>query len=79
MEAALVSVPTIASYNEELARIIQQGEDGFLCRDQDEWKMQIEAMIDAPEMANKIGRHAHDRVLREYLSVQHPFDGFQHT
>lgn len=79
MEAALVSVPTIASYNEELAQIIQQGEDGFLCRDQDEWKTQIEAMIDDPGLANKIGQHAHDRVLREYLSVQHPFDGFQHT
>ena len=37
MEAALVNVPTIASRNSELASVIRDGEDGFLCKNSEEW------------------------------------------
>lgn len=36
MEAALVHVPTVASWNQELQRVIENGVDGYLCKS--EWQ-----------------------------------------
>lgn len=45
MEAALVRVPTIASYNDELALVIQDGNNGYLCRNNEEWVRKLDALI----------------------------------
>lgn len=56
MEAALVKVPTIGSYNEEIAGVTRPGENILLCRNQEEWKANLELMLDGTvreEMAGK--------------------------
>lgn len=68
LEAALVARPTIASYNSELAEIIQQNETGLLCRTQEEWFNSLERMINSKALRETIGHHAHEYVMQHYLT-----------
>lgn len=63
IEAGLVQVPTVASYNEELARCIRPGTDGLLCRTAEEWRNTLAKLIEDRETREKIGRAAFQRVL----------------
>ena len=68
MEAALVSVPTIASWNNELARAIVDGENGFLCKNLEEWENKLQKLVDDEELRNKLAMKAHERVLERYTT-----------
>lgn len=67
-EAALVGVPTIASYNSELAWAITDNENGFLCKDNKEWEDKLEKLIVDEQLRNKIASCAHEKVMREYTT-----------
>lgn len=69
MEAALVSVPTIASRNEELKRIIKDGYDGMLCGDEAEWEEKLETLIVSAETRKAIAENAHQRVIADYTTA----------
>ena len=69
MEAALVHVPTVASRNEELERVIKNGEDGFLCRSTEEWYEVIKKLVEDKELRKQIGDAAYQRVLKEYTTA----------
>ncbi|MBS5429875.1 MAG: glycosyltransferase [Lachnospiraceae bacterium] len=69
MEAALVHVPTVASRNEELERVIKNGEDGFLCRNTEEWYEVIKKLVEDKELRKQIGEAAYQRVLKEYTTA----------
>ena len=66
MEAALVKVPTIASWNHELANVIESGVTGYLCRENVEWEENLQKLIQSRELRNKIAENAHKRVLERY-------------
>lgn len=68
MEAALVNVPTIASWNNELGTIIQDGVDGFLCKDMQEWNDKIHRLVDDESLRKKMASVAHERVMKEYTT-----------
>lgn len=68
MEAALVNVPTIASWNRELALVIHDGEDGFLCKNSEEWTEKLCQLIEDNELRNRMAQNAHERVTKEYLT-----------
>ena len=68
MEAGLVEVPTIASWNKELGAIIHDGEDGFLCKDLEEWQLKLEKMINDKKLRDHISAKAHERVLKCYTT-----------
>ena len=68
MEAALVSVPTIASKNEELNLIIKDGYDGMLCGDETEWEEKLEKLIVSENDRNRIAENAHQRVINDYIT-----------
>lgn len=70
MEAALVKIPTIASYNDELAGVINNNIDGVLCKTEEEWEKAICQMIEQPEYAQDIALKAYDRVRKEYLTTE---------
>ena len=67
-EAALVGVPTIASYNEELAFAITDGKDGFLCKNADEWRRKLEKLVVDKQLRDSIAAQAHEKVMREYIT-----------
>jgi len=69
MEAAWVKVPTVASYNKELAGAIQNGEDGYLCKSADQLKETLESLILDSELREKIGNAAHARMRNEYITI----------
>ena len=68
MEAALVHVPTVASRNEELERVIKNGEDGFLCQSTEEWYEVIKKLVEDKDLRKQIGESAYQRVLKEYTT-----------
>ena len=67
-EAALVGVPTIASYNEELSVAIVDGENGFMCKDEKEWKDKLERMIVDETLRTSIAEQAFQKVMKEYTT-----------
>ena len=68
MEAGLVCVPTIASSNEELDRIIEDGKDGFLCHNTEEWKNKLELLIKDRNLRETMACEVHERVLSQYTT-----------
>lgn len=68
-EAALVGVPTVASYNSELARIILDKENGFLCKGEDDWEEALNKLINDYSYRTKIGQNAHKLVLENYITI----------
>lgn len=68
MEAGLVCVPTIASSNKELDRIIKDGVDGFLCHNSIEWRDKLELLITDKAIREKVASNAHERVMSQYTT-----------
>ena len=67
-EAALVGVPTIASYNQELSNAFEDGKEGFLCRNVEEWRTKLTKLIEDVQCRNLIADAAHAKVMREYIT-----------
>lgn len=65
MEAAFVGVPTIATYNEEIAGATSDGKDIVLCHNLEEWHDELEKLICDANYRNKIADCAHDTVLQQ--------------
>lgn len=74
-EAALVGVPTIASYNDELAIAIKDGENGYLCKDSDEWKKKLEDLVVNRELRDTIAEAAHKKIMQEYTTYTRDISG----
>lgn len=68
MEAALVHVPTVASWNEELGRVINNGVDGCLCKTPQEWKETLQNLIDDKSLRNRIADEAYEKVMKNYTT-----------
>jgi len=68
-EAALVCVPTVCSFNEELALVIQNGITGFLCKSSMEWKQILSNLIEKPELREQIGNAANQYVLANCITA----------
>lgn len=68
MEAALVHVPTVASRNAELERVIKNGEDGYLCRTSEEWYDTLKELISDKQLREQIAEAAYQRVMKEYTT-----------
>ena len=69
MEAALVAVPTVCSYNDELEQVIQDGITGFLCKNNAEWNHTLSKLMEKPELRKKIGKAANEVVMTHYLTT----------
>lgn len=68
MEAALVHVPTIASRNSELELAVEDGVDGYLCSNEEEWREKIELLVNNETLRKQIADNAHERVMCRYTS-----------
>ena len=66
MEAALVHVPSVISANKELDSVIKNGETGFLCTTQEEWRENLKHLIEDVALRRRIGDAAYQEVIRRY-------------
>lgn len=69
MEAGLVGVPTIASRNPELERVMTDGEDVLFCADESDWNNNITALINDINLRNDIGQKARTKVYNTHLTI----------
>ena len=65
MEAAFVGVPTIASYNDEIAGATCDGKDIVLCRNLQEWEEQLDKLICSADYRKEIAEQAHEAAWRD--------------
>lgn len=68
MEAGLVRVPTVASYNDELALVIN-GKNGLLCNSMQEWYDNLSYLIEEPKARKAIGEEAYLRIMTSYTTL----------
>lgn len=64
MEAALVKVPTVGSYNEEIAGATRSGENVMLCKSAEEWRENLERLILDEGLRKELGQKAWEYVSR---------------
>ena len=69
MEAALVRVPTIGSYNDELELSTKNGENVFLCKDEAEWKEKLLRLIDDETLRSNMADQAHEYVMKHKTTL----------
>ncbi|MDD3415384.1 MAG: glycosyltransferase [Lachnospiraceae bacterium] len=67
-EAGLVKVPTIASYNRELAISIHDNQNGFLCRNTEEWREKLSHLIENAQSREQIGKQAYQDICKYALT-----------
>lgn len=63
MEAALVGVPTIGSFNEELEGATKNHENVILCKDVSEWQEELEKLYENAAYRQAIGEAAYQYAL----------------
>lgn len=68
MEAAFVNVPTVATWNTELGGAIEDGVDGYLCRNMTEWEVKLQKLIDDETLRKKIAENANQKVMQNYTT-----------
>lgn len=69
MEAALVKVPTIASYNDEMELATKDGENIILCHSLDDWNKGLEELVASEERRKEIAEKAFDYVLANKITL----------
>lgn len=65
-EAAYFNTPSVLSDTRNYLDVIRDGEDAFIARTTEDWERCLSALIEDPALRQKIGKAAHDRILREY-------------
>ena len=66
LEAALVSVPSVASRTQSYCGAIRHGETGFLASDYQQWCTVLQGLLERIELRKCIGVRAHQEVLGPY-------------
>ncbi len=69
MEAALVRVPTIGSWNQELAGATRPGENILLCQNEAEWKEKLEWLAESKERREEMARQAFEYVVEHKTTL----------
>lgn len=68
IEAGIVGVPTVATATQTFQEAIEDGVDGFVAGDDEEWKEKLEKLISDKDLRNSMGQKAREKVLREYTN-----------
>ena len=69
MEAALVRVPTIASYNDEMELATKDGENIILCRNNDDWNSGLEKLVAYEDVRKDMAQKAFDYVVNNKTTL----------
>ncbi len=66
LEASIFKLPTIASPCDTFKSIIQNGKNGFIASNNEEWENALEKLILSKELRTTIGENAYNTVLKLY-------------
>ncbi len=66
IEAAILSIPSVCSPRPTFSRVINHGENGFLCETTEEWQNVLNELVISAELRQNIGRQAHISVYEHY-------------
>ena len=69
MEAGLVHVPTVGSFNDELDFATQNGENVFLCKDNTEWEEKLLCLIDDENLRKHMADKAFHYVMQHKTTL----------
>ncbi len=69
-EAGILKVPTVAVANQTFREAIDDGTDGFLAKNAEEWYEKIARLIENDKLRKEIGEKAREKVLRRYLTYR---------
>jgi O-antigen biosynthesis protein len=67
-EAGILKVPTVAVRNQTFSNAINDGEDGFLADNVEEWVEKISRLVEDKNLRKKMGEKAREKVLRDYTN-----------
>lgn len=68
-EAGIVGVPTVATANQTFREAIDDGIDGFVAKDVDEWTQKLEKLILDEELRKSMGAKAREKALARYTTI----------
>lgn len=68
IEAGIVGVPTVAAATQTFQEAIEDGVDGFVAGDDEEWKEKLEKLILDPDLRKSMGEKAREKVLKNYTN-----------
>ena len=69
VEAALVKVPTVASDVGAFARMIEDGQTGFLCQNEEQWVDTLSRLIEDQALRQQIGRQAYEYCKKRCVTM----------
>lgn len=67
MEAGLVGIPTIASFNTELENVMEDGVNVIFCKTQEDWYQNISTLVNNEQLRKTIGYNALKEVYDTHL------------
>jgi len=67
-EAGVFGVPTIATATQTFQEAIEDGVDGFVAGDDEEWKEKLERLILDKNLRKSMGEKAREKVLKNYTN-----------
>ncbi len=69
-EAGIVAVPTVAAATGSFVGAIDDGIDGFVARDTEEWYVKLDRLVKDSTLRVSMGQAARAKVLREYVTAR---------
>ena len=72
-EAGLLEIPTVATATDSFKRIIENGRNGFLAENENDWRGYVGKLIKNKELRIKMGREAREDSLQKHTTQKiHP-------
>jgi glycosyltransferase involved in cell wall biosynthesis len=68
-EAGIVGVPTVATATQPFFEAIEDGIDGFVAADSEQWIEKLEKLIHDEELRRSMGENAREKALGKYTTI----------
>ncbi|QAV45187.1 glycosyltransferase [Pantoea agglomerans] len=66
LEASILGLPSVCSPRPNFISVIENGVNGFLCYDTEEWEASFKMLIEDPLLRKNVGENAKKSVLKHY-------------
>jgi glycosyltransferase involved in cell wall biosynthesis len=67
-ETGILKIPTVAVRNQTFSEAIEDGVDGFLADNKNEWVEKIEKLVKDEELRKSMGQKAREKIIRDYTN-----------
>jgi len=74
LEASMCQVPTVASHVGQFTEMIEDGATGFLCETKEDWQGALDALINDPELRERMALAARAQVLAMHSLASERFN-----